>query len=135
MDGTFYEVTVKMKPLVINLSQLTENYTARYDETLTGTLANNVKVSIADGATVTLRDVTIEGVEGEYDDAKNISGLASLAKAMRLSYWKEITPSKVLKKSIRASMFQRARRSPSKAMAILMPAATAMEQALAEATR
>ncbi len=69
-EGTFYEVNVKMRPVKIDLSQLTENFTARNEEILTGTLANNVKVSIADGATVTLRDVTIEGVEGEYEYTK-----------------------------------------------------------------
>ena len=68
--GKFYEVTVKMRPVKTDLSQLTENFTARNEEILTGTLANNVKVSIADGATVTLRDVTIEGVEGEYEYTK-----------------------------------------------------------------
>lgn len=74
-EGTFYEVTVKMKPLVIDLSLLTENYTARYDETLTGTLNKTIKVSIADGATVTLRDVTIEGVEGEQGESYPWAGI------------------------------------------------------------
>ena len=49
-------------PTVIDLSTLTADYEAKDGETLTGTLANNVKISIADGATVTLKDVTINGV-------------------------------------------------------------------------
>ena len=44
-----------------DLSTITSNYTAQDGETLTGTLGSNVKISIADGATVTLNDVTING--------------------------------------------------------------------------
>ena len=43
----------------VDLSTLTADYEAKDGETLTGTLANNVKISIADGATVTLKDVNI----------------------------------------------------------------------------
>ena len=45
----------------INLSTLTANYIAQNGYTLTGRLNAKVKISIADGATVTLRDVTING--------------------------------------------------------------------------
>ena len=45
----------------IDLSKLTANYTAKNGEILTGTLGANVKISIADGATVTLKDVTVNG--------------------------------------------------------------------------
>lgn len=48
---------------VIDLSTLTSDYTALDGETLTGTLSKNVKVSIADGATVTLDGVTINGTD------------------------------------------------------------------------
>ena len=58
--GNFYSVTVKMKKDV-DLSKLTANYVAKDGDVLTGTLAGNYKVSIADGAKVTLRDVTING--------------------------------------------------------------------------
>ncbi len=44
----------------INLSKLTDDYIAKDGETLTGTLEWPYKISVADGATVTLRDVTIE---------------------------------------------------------------------------
>ena len=45
----------------MDLSTLTGDMEARNGQTLTGTLACNVKVSITDGATVTLRDATING--------------------------------------------------------------------------
>ena len=45
-----------------DLSKITANYTAKNGETLTGTLSANVKISVADGATVTLKNVTINGV-------------------------------------------------------------------------
>ena len=46
----------------VDLSTLTADYEAQDGETLTGTLAGNYKISIADGATVTLDGVTINGV-------------------------------------------------------------------------
>ena len=48
-----------------NLSLLTAAYTAQNGDKLTGTLGSNVKISIADGATVTLKDVTINGVNSD----------------------------------------------------------------------
>ena len=53
---------VKWEYNVVDLSTLTANYTAQDGETLTGTLGGNYKISIADGATVKLQDVTINGV-------------------------------------------------------------------------
>ena len=47
---------------LIVLNGLTNDYTATNGQVLTGTLANNVKISIAAGATVTLDGVTINGV-------------------------------------------------------------------------
>lgn len=57
-------VTKKEAPagLTTDLSTLTADYEAQDGETLTGTLTNNVKITIADGATVTLDGVTISGV-------------------------------------------------------------------------
>ena len=49
----------------IDLSTVTENTTIGNFTTLTGTLGKNVKISIAAGATVTLDDVTINGVNNE----------------------------------------------------------------------
>ena len=62
--GKYYEITVKMKKL-IDLSNLTGNYEAQNGDVLTGTLDGTTqpyKISIADGATVTLDGVTINGV-------------------------------------------------------------------------
>ena len=52
---------VKWEYNVVDLSTLTANYTAQDGETLTGTLGGDYKISIADGATVKLQDVTING--------------------------------------------------------------------------
>jgi len=59
--GNYYQSTVTMAPAATDLSKLTGDYTAKNGETLTGTLAGNYKISIADGATVTLDGVTITG--------------------------------------------------------------------------
>ena len=45
-----------------DLATITANYEAKDGDILTGTLGSNVKISIADGAKVTLKDVTINGV-------------------------------------------------------------------------
>ena len=49
-----------------DLSKLLNNYVAQDGDTLKGTLLGKVKVSIADGATVTLNNVTIDG-DYDYD--------------------------------------------------------------------
>ena len=49
----------------VNLSTITEATTIVDGTTLTGTLASKVKISIADGATVTLSNVTINGADDE----------------------------------------------------------------------
>ena len=48
-----------------DLSTLTSDYTAQNLETLTGKLSGNYKISIADGAVVSLKDVTINGTNSE----------------------------------------------------------------------
>jgi hypothetical protein len=60
--GTYYQSTVTMAKAATDLSKLTGDYIAQDGETLTGTLAGNYKISIADGATVTLDGVTIKQV-------------------------------------------------------------------------
>lgn len=58
--GKYYQSTVKMaKPT--DLSTISSDYQVKNGEVLTGTLGSNVKISIADGATVTLKDVDING--------------------------------------------------------------------------
>jgi hypothetical protein len=46
-----------------SLTNLTTDKTFNNGDVITGTLTSNVKISIADGATVTLKDVTINGVQ------------------------------------------------------------------------
>ena len=70
--GKIYNVT-RSVPIVKDLSTLTGDYTAQDGETLTGTLGNNYQVSIADGATVTLSDVTIVGYNGHPFDWAGIT--------------------------------------------------------------
>ena len=58
--GHIYNITRSVATNTVNLPTLYLNHTAQNGETLTGTLThNNVKISIADGATVTLDGVTI----------------------------------------------------------------------------
>ena len=49
----------------IDLSTVTADTVVADGYTITGTLANKVKISIADGATVTLKDVTINGTDSD----------------------------------------------------------------------
>ena len=51
---------------IVDISTLTTDYTASDGETLTGTLTNKVKISIAPGATVVLKDLTINGTPEDY---------------------------------------------------------------------
>ena len=48
---------------IVDLSSLTADYTAKHGDILTGTLGENVKISVEDGAKVTLKNVTINGVD------------------------------------------------------------------------
>ena len=56
---------VKKAAAMTDLATITADYEAKDGETLTGTLASNVKISIADGANVTLKDATINGVDND----------------------------------------------------------------------
>lgn len=60
----FRKVEAKEKPAAVDLSTLTAAYEAQDGDELTGTLGANVKITIADGATVTLKDLTINGTNG-----------------------------------------------------------------------
>jgi len=67
-DGT-YTWTYTVRPL-INLSSLDGDYVAQDGDVLTGTLSGNHKISVADGATVTLAGVSINADgsrTGEYN--------------------------------------------------------------------
>ena len=56
--GKIYNIN-RAVPVVTNLSTINADYTVNDGETLTGTLGKTVKISIADGATVTLSGVDI----------------------------------------------------------------------------
>ncbi len=58
-----------------DLSSLTGNYTAQDGEILTGTLGGDYKITIAEGATVMLRDVTINGTNQRNKSWAGISCL------------------------------------------------------------
>ena len=63
-----------------DLSTITSNYTAYDGATLTGTLGSNVKISIANGATVTLDGVTINGGD-HYNSDYSWAGINCLGDA------------------------------------------------------
>ena len=58
--GKIYNIT-RGTGTTVDLSTKSEAYTAQNGQTLTGTLGSNVKISIADGATVILNGVNING--------------------------------------------------------------------------
>ncbi len=64
---------------VVILNRLTEDYMAQNGQVLTGTLANNVKISIADDATVTLGGVSINA-NGAWTSG-NYAGITCEGKA------------------------------------------------------
>ena len=59
----FFSPTVKAQS-VVNLAGVTTDTVIQDGQTLTGTLGTNVKISIADGATVTLDGVSINADGG-----------------------------------------------------------------------
>jgi len=67
--GHIYNISRSAAPAT-DLSTISSDYEVKNGEVLTGTLGSNVKISIADGATVTLKDVDINGSgtwkSGEY---------------------------------------------------------------------
>ena len=73
--GKIYNIN---RDVATDLSTINANYTAPNGETLTGTLASNVKISIADGATVTLNNVTIDG---ENDELYKYAGITCVGDA------------------------------------------------------
>ena len=77
--GKYYQSTIKMTEYnTIDLSSVTENTTAQNGDVLTGTLGANVKISIADGATVTLFNANINGTN---NSSYNWAGLTCLGNA------------------------------------------------------
>ena len=63
--GKYYQSTVQLAQThEINIADLCNDYTAQNGDILSGKLSNNVSISIADGATVTLDGVNINGNGG-----------------------------------------------------------------------
>ena len=83
--GQYYEMTVTMErqPETLDLSTFTGDFTLVNGDELTGTLdgtTQKLKVSIADGATVTLNGATINGVH--YNDSECLwAGITCLGDA------------------------------------------------------
>ena len=89
--GKYYEVTVSMTKLTENVVNLKDvgnlvynsslSYTARTGDVLTGKAVkggdyvDNITINIADGATVTLRDVTIDGSSYSGDSKEKHAGI------------------------------------------------------------
>ena len=73
-DGTF-TWTYTVRPL-IDLSSLTDDYVAQDGDILTGTLASNLKLKIAAGATVTLAGMTHHA--GDYINSIECLGTANI---------------------------------------------------------
>lgn len=48
----------------VNLSDIKSAYTAQDGETFTGTLSARIKFTVADGATITLKDAAVNGING-----------------------------------------------------------------------
>ncbi|MBR2518576.1 MAG: hypothetical protein IKE46_02130 [Selenomonadaceae bacterium] len=63
---------------VIDLSKLTKAYTARNGDILTGKLSGNYKISIAAGATVTLRGATIDQTDNGGKAGIECAGTATI---------------------------------------------------------
>lgn len=76
--GEINQLGLRMAPTV-SLSTLSSNYEAPTGVVLTGTLTNKVQISIADGATVTLRNANING-SGTWTDG-NCAGITPLGTA------------------------------------------------------
>jgi len=62
-EGKYYEVGVKMTRQAVDLSKLTADFEAQDGDVLINTLVENVKITIADGATVTLSNAVINGAD------------------------------------------------------------------------
>ena len=130
--GKYYQSTIKMtRHNTIDLSTVSASVTAQNGDVLTGTLANNVYVNIADGSTVRLNGVSINadgafksGYHGGLDcdgDATIIlmDGTTNTVKGFYENYPGIYVPE--------------IRRSPSRAAVPSTPAVTALDVASVEA--
>ena len=71
--GKMYPINVTMKNMVVDLSALADDYEAEDGMILTGTLSGDYKITVAAGATITLRDAIINGTNDENYDWAGIN--------------------------------------------------------------
>ena len=64
----------------VDLATLTEAYTAQDGDILTGTLAKEIQISVAHGASITIEDVSINAASEVYKDGP-LSGINCLGDA------------------------------------------------------
>lgn len=79
LTGTHSDKKYVKVEFLTDISEITEDYVVKNGESLIGTLNAEVKISIADGATVTLYGVSINA-DGEYVDGE-YAGLTCLGNA------------------------------------------------------
>lgn len=82
--GHFYPQGLKMAEVptnIVDLSKLSGHYEAKNCDVLTGTLSGKYKITVADGAFVILRDVTIDGGKKE-DESEVWAGITPLGDAI-----------------------------------------------------
>ena len=80
-NGHYYTISVKTAPAIIDLAAVTANTTVTNGFKITGTLADNYQISIADGATVTLDNANISCLETVYGAGATYAGLTCLGDA------------------------------------------------------
>ena len=80
-NGHYYTISVKTAPAIIDLSAVTANTIVTNGFKITGTLAGNYQISIADGATVTLDNANISCLETVYGAGATYAGLTCLGDA------------------------------------------------------
>ena len=79
--NNYFDMVTAPVERIVDLNTLTADYyEAQSGETLTGALAGNKKITIAAGATVTLRDVTITSLENDANNA-GYAGITPLGDA------------------------------------------------------
>jgi len=87
-DGTSYTATFEMKKVAspapaneVDLAALTADYTAQDGDILTGKLANAVKITVADGASITLKEAYINDEGWVYNNGLDFAGITCLGDA------------------------------------------------------
>lgn len=70
---------------VVNLASLSADYEAKDGETLTGILGGNYKITIADGATITLKDAVIYGVNSNVCQWAGITAIGDATLVLEAS--------------------------------------------------